>query len=333
MNPMTGQLSNLSRHMTENGLAFLARSVGELTTQTTTQPLSFAVADLAVAIEVLMKARLVREHWSLICVDPDKVTPAKILLGDFRTVSPEQAVIRLENAVGVPLKAGKWDQRVSEISRLRNRVMHFALVGLEPVGLQAAAGRGLDFLLWLLGSQFAGQGDAETQKLVSAAIDELSEQIGKLTHLLAERMKTIEAELDAAEICVECARCSQPTMTLLDGEVARCPFCLWTPLSGAEAAAEYAEAFLGRSMYDAVTSGGEYPAVACPNCGDEALVSGIVQLRPAGPPTADWGCFACGFTAQSEGLDSCARCDTITLAESDGATLCGSCLDELWSKD
>ena len=330
---MTGPLSNLSRDMTENGLAFLARSVGELTTQNTTQPLSFAVADLAVTIEVLMKARLVREHWSLICADPDKATPAKILLGEVRTVSPEQAVIRLENAVGVPLKAGKWDQRVIEISRLRNRVMHFALVGLEPAGLQAAAGRGLDFLLWLLGSEFAGQGDVATQELVAAAISELSEQIGKLTHLVAERMKTIEAELDAAEICVECPRCSQPTLALLGGEVARCPFCLWTPTSGAEAAEEYAGAFLGRSMYDAVTSGGEYPAVTCLSCGDEAFVGGIVQLRPAGPPTAHWGCFACGFTAQSEGLDSCARCDTIVLAESEGSALCGACLAELWSKD
>jgi len=33
----------------------------------TLRSLSFAIVDLAGAVEVLMKARLVREHWTLIC--------------------------------------------------------------------------------------------------------------------------------------------------------------------------------------------------------------------------------------------------------------------------
>lgn len=62
---------------------------------TSMRSLSFAIVDLAAAVEVLMKARLVREHWTLICSDPDKATAAQLLAGTAKTVSPEQAVRRL----------------------------------------------------------------------------------------------------------------------------------------------------------------------------------------------------------------------------------------------
>lgn len=88
-------LAGLARDLTENGLAFLHRSVSEMgTQQTTVRSLSFAIVDLAAAVEVLMKARLVREHWTLICSDPDKATAAHLLAGTAKTVSPEQAVKR-----------------------------------------------------------------------------------------------------------------------------------------------------------------------------------------------------------------------------------------------
>jgi hypothetical protein len=68
-------LARLPRTLTENALAFLHRSVQEMSAQPATlRGLSFAVVDLAVAVEVLMKSRLVREHWTLICADPDKAT-------------------------------------------------------------------------------------------------------------------------------------------------------------------------------------------------------------------------------------------------------------------
>lgn len=43
--------------------------------------LKFAIVDLAAAVEVLMKARLVRARWTLICADPDKVTTTDVFAG------------------------------------------------------------------------------------------------------------------------------------------------------------------------------------------------------------------------------------------------------------
>lgn len=68
MSTESGSLAGLSRDLTENGLTFLHRSVTEMRAQPATlRSLSFAIVDLAAAVEVLMKARLVREHWTLIC--------------------------------------------------------------------------------------------------------------------------------------------------------------------------------------------------------------------------------------------------------------------------
>ncbi len=50
----------MARDLTENGLAFLHRSVNEMSAQSATmRSLSFSIVDLAAAVEVLMKARLV----------------------------------------------------------------------------------------------------------------------------------------------------------------------------------------------------------------------------------------------------------------------------------
>jgi hypothetical protein len=85
MSAANDALAGLSRDLTENGLAFLHRSVKEMSAQpATTRSLSYAIVDLAAAVEVLMKARLVREHWTLICTEPDKATAAQMLAGTLK---------------------------------------------------------------------------------------------------------------------------------------------------------------------------------------------------------------------------------------------------------
>jgi hypothetical protein len=336
-------LAGLARDLTENGLAFLHRSVTEMSTQPATMlSLSFAIVDLAAAVEVLMMARLVREHWTLICSDPDKATAAQLLAGTAKTVSPEQAVKRLENVAGVAMQAGGHAERVGDVARLRNRAIHFVMVGIALAGLQGSLARGLDFVLWFLDTQFRDQGDEATQELVEESIETLTTQVGKLNALVAERMKTIEAELDAAEVCVECPRCVQPTLLLTEGEVSRCAFCLWKPVDGVECAAEYVDAVLGMNHYTTVKDGGVWPVLTCVNCSETSMVEGIEQRRPdpatmnVGEPPCDWkapaywGCFSCGTTADRTEIDRCVRCETLTvIGDDDGLPVCSDC----WARE
>jgi hypothetical protein len=342
MPPTNDPLAGLSRDLTENGLAFLRRAVGEMSAQAVTfRNLSFAVVDLAAAVEVLIKARLVREHWTLICADPDKVTAALVLAGTSKTVALEQAVKRLDGVAGVPMTVSGYDKRVDEIARLRNRAIHFTTVGAPPAALQAALGRGLDLVLWFLSTEFRDQADNDTQVLVEESIEDLTTQVGHLKDLVKERMTTIAGELDEAVICVECPRCSQPTLMLIEGGVARCAFCLWKPIDGSESAEEYVSAVLGISRYDAVTSGADWPIFKCHACSEDAMVEDIKQLRPD-PATLNadqspcdwispvyWGCFACGTAKAENEIDHCTRCGIPTVTGYDGFPICSDCFADV----
>jgi hypothetical protein len=339
MSTANDPLAGLSRDLTENGLAFLHRSVAEMSAQPATmRSLSVAMVDLAAAVEVLMKARLVREHWTLICADPDKATATQMLAGTAKTVTPEQAIKRLENVAGVAMKAGGHADRVIEVATLRNRAIHFAMVGIAPAGLQSPLGHGLDFVLWFLGTQFRGQGDDDVQELVEESIERLTTEVGQLKALVAARLASIGDELGMAGLCVECPRCRQATLMLIDGDVSRCVFCLWKPVDGAECAAEYADAVLGTSQYQAIKDGGDWPVHLCTACGETSMVEGIEQLLPnpatmhRGEPPCDWkapgywGCFSCGTTADRTELDRCTRCDALTeTGDDDGLPVCGEC--------
>jgi len=335
-------LAGLPRDLTENGLAFLHRSVGEMSGSATLRSLSFAVVDLAAAVEVLMKARLVREHWTLICSEPDKATVTQLMAGTAKTVTPDQAIKRLENVVGVAMSDGGHAARVVELVSLRNRAIHFAMVGIDPVGLQGPLGRGLDFVLWFLDTEFREQGDETVQELIEDSIERLTTEVGQLKALVAARLASIAEELDTAELCVECPRCRQPTLMLLDGQVSRCAFCLWKPIDGEECASEYAAAVLGTSHYEAVKDGGEWPVHPCTTCAATAMVEGIEQLRPdpasinRSEPLCDWkapaywGCFACGTTADRTELDHCTRCGTLTdRGDDNGVPVCGDCWSDI----
>lgn len=139
-------------------------------------------------------------------------------------------------------------------------------------------------------------------------------------------------------MCVECPRCHQSSLTLLEGEASRCAFCLWKPVDGAECAAEYVDTVLGISHHMAIKDGGEWPIYPCAACGEVSLVEGIEQQRPD-PGSLDrdelpcdwkapayWGCFACGMTADRLEVEHCARCSTPTTTGSDdGIPVCSEC--------
>ena len=74
-----------------NGILFLNSSVNNLSTS----PKS-SLIDLYTAIELFFKARLMKEHWSLIISKPESAVKQKFESGDFHSVYLEQAHTRLK---------------------------------------------------------------------------------------------------------------------------------------------------------------------------------------------------------------------------------------------
>jgi hypothetical protein len=185
-------------------------------------------------------------------------------------------------------------------------------------------------VLWLLSSEFRDQIDADIEELVEESIDTLTTQVGRLNLLIAERMKSISADLATAELCVGCPRCRQPALMVLTDGPARCAFCLWRPIDGDECASEYVHVLLGQDQYSAVMDGSMWPIHPCVSCSESSMVEGVLQLLPDPASTkqlpAYFACFSCGWSADRTELDHCSRCSEITETSGDtGVPVCSNC--------
>lgn len=332
--------SNVEHDLTAHGLAFLSRSVSSMR-GTDERGALFAIVDLAVAIEALLKARLVREHWSLICADPDKTTLTKFESGQAKTVATAQAIRRLEGIAGLPMSALGHDKRIEQIGALRNRAVHFTVpAGNSSIGLETAYGRALNFALWFLDEEFRRGVDSDTENLVEEVIENLTTEVRHIEELASDRMATITETLDQADICLECPRCEQPTLAFSEtGEWVYCAYCLWSPEEGTLAAEEYVEIVLQVSRYRLVKDGDDegWPVWECPRCASVSLVGGVQQKRPdprqprstgydAMMPVY-WACFECGWSAPAPALDHCVLCNEVTEGgDTDGTTICVNCI-------
>ena len=103
-----------------NAFDFLERSVGELEHQP-----KYSVIHFYSAIELILKARLLKEHWSLIVAKPEQADKTKFQRGDFQSVGLKDANDRLSKVAD----DGLMDDELKCFDGLRlerNQMVHFA---------------------------------------------------------------------------------------------------------------------------------------------------------------------------------------------------------------
>ena len=107
--------SNLMR----SAFDFLSRAIDDFDSD-----LKFSIINFATAIELLLKARLMNEHWTLVVDRTSEADMDAFLDGKARTVTPREAVRRLEKVCRDPIgqdAAASFEV----ISQHRNRMIHF----------------------------------------------------------------------------------------------------------------------------------------------------------------------------------------------------------------
>lgn len=108
---------NLFSSLVENGLDFLSTAIAEFESSPKHSAINFYTA-----VELLLKARLMAEHWSLVVSrDPDR---AKFESGDFSSVTFEEAVRRLDKIIDSPIQS-RAVEAFDAVRRHRNRMVHF----------------------------------------------------------------------------------------------------------------------------------------------------------------------------------------------------------------
>ena len=110
----------------ENALDFVVRAAKDLWDNNLTeeQQLKYSTIHLFEGIELLLKARLMLDHWSLILRDPDKYKKDSFEKGDFQSVNYELARSRLDSICKVALDE-RAHQAFDALRLLRNKYVHF----------------------------------------------------------------------------------------------------------------------------------------------------------------------------------------------------------------
>lgn len=107
------------KQMVESAFDFLNQARSDLEKKP-----KYAIIHFATAIELILKARLLKEHWALVVAASGDADRHAFKNGTAKTVTVDQAVKRLENIADQQLPTGAQDA-FKIIAAHRNRMIHF----------------------------------------------------------------------------------------------------------------------------------------------------------------------------------------------------------------
>lgn len=288
--------------LVDNAVDFLREAVKHATASRP-RDWKYAILHLCSALELLFKAVLEKEHWSLVFEDVDSASREALQHGNFNSVRFETALDRLQKIVGVALgpKSLKYLKR---LRRLRNRSNHFSLrFNVEQV--KSLVARGIAVFLDLQQRHLHETPDKSLEYEINQALQEFEKYVN-------ERLRGLRPDLASAERphpwFRTCQVCSQDTLVSRDSD-ALCVFCgeSWE----FSELAEYSEG-----------SGGQ-----CPEC--ENGVLGFILLNNE---EGRFVCARCGFETERNFNTECMRCGQEFWNEA-GSPVCSDCWSQLVEKD
>ena len=288
-------------NLVENGLDFLLSAAEAVQRDESPRSLKDAVLHVANGTELLFKARLAEEHWTLIFANPDEASHEKLAEEEFRSVDFQRAMERLEKIARVQL--GKdTTTHLNNLRKFRNRLTHFTSY-LDPAQAKSLVAKSMAFCV-----RFCEDHSKETLTVESQLV-EIHQLLGELQEFVDERMKRISEELEDAYV-VECPECWQETV-VIDGGVVYCKFCR-QHVSPQSIAATYSE--------------GEIED--CPECGEIQTFATVLYSNDI----VGWSCYSCGQGGQN--YHRCERCYQLEYF-SDGTAFkwCENCMSYLSNRE
>jgi hypothetical protein len=137
----------LSFTLIENSFCFLESAI-KYSKEKERRDWKYAILNLANALELMMKAVLEKEHWSLVFESIDSASREKIIKGNFQSVNFETSINRLENIVNFKLSASDL-KYLKKIRDIRNKITHFSFeINIEETKSIVARGLGVFIKLY-----------------------------------------------------------------------------------------------------------------------------------------------------------------------------------------
>ncbi len=129
----------------ENGLDFIYTALNHLKGEPKPRAIKYAVLHLSAGVELILKDRLRREHWSLVFDDVDKADLETYLSGDFISVNLKTSIQRLTKICDVDISSDE-QRSLFNLRKSRNKLEHFASVD-SSTALKASSSGVLSFTL------------------------------------------------------------------------------------------------------------------------------------------------------------------------------------------
>ncbi|MGW4022392.1 hypothetical protein [Streptomyces sp. NPDC005009] len=289
-----------------NGMDFLLSAFDHLRGEPDAREVKYAVLHLQAAVEVLLKARLIREHWSLVFSDPGKAKRADYEKGSFNSCTALGAVDRLNNIVNLQISK-EQRQAISNLADTRNALTHLGHTA-SVFAVEAQAALVLDFLLNFIHRELLPTLSSEAG-FVETAMDQLRVRLGEVESFVVQRSNRLEQELEPLNgRTVQCPACGQWAVALGESPLS-CRFCMEEWETPHELAAWYAESGPGMPLY------------VCQGCRGYTVVRGA-SLAKDKRALVDL-CFGC--TSDYTGWRPCERgCDALVHPEGD-RLVCRDC--------
>lgn len=107
------------KNILENAYDFLDQAIDEVKEKP-----KYSIIHFYTALELLIKARLMHEHWTLILTKPQDADKANFEIGNFQSVSLNEANERLKKIVSDGLTKEELNS-FNKVRDLRNKMVHF----------------------------------------------------------------------------------------------------------------------------------------------------------------------------------------------------------------
>jgi len=269
--------------LVENALDFIFSAV-EWAKEDKESSLKYAILHLSDGVELLLKEKLRRDHWSLLFADIDKANENALKTGDFKSVDFDDCVRRLQNISGLNL--GSNLDLLKLLRRHRNRLQHFEYDSSKDEVMSILVktwGFVLDFLHDHLPDVVSAQ---------NRIIERIRELMIENECFVRERSCQIlpQVEGDAHNTVLDCPRCLEPSLLIPGGgESPHCVFCRYSA-PPEEVVEDWCAEFFGvKSPKERYTDPDIYN---CPQCGLDTLIR--QEIGGMNPPDPGWVCFNCG---------------------------------------
>ena len=204
-----------------NGLDFIL-SAAERAVIGAPRDLKYAMLYLVDGMELLIKAKLEQEHWTLLFDQVDKASREKLRSGDFKSVDFGQAYRRLRDIVGVEVDAPVW-KHLNDLRTLRNRTRHYN-IDFELDQARSLLAECLHFCHIFCNEQFPHLADECQEKQL---LEQIWKHLVQSKEFVDARMQAIAPDLKGS-FAWECPSCWQKAV-IVDADDTSCKFCGMQP--------------------------------------------------------------------------------------------------------